>query len=124
MSFSLQITFRDIDHSPAMERAIRLRARKLDRYCDGINTCRIVVESPHRSRTKGNHVSVRIDLTVPGHEIVVTRGADDQGIHEDPYVVIREAFEVAVRELKRYAQRRRGDVKRRPLPAPAPAFVA
>jgi ribosomal subunit interface protein len=119
MSFSLQITFRDIDHSDALERAIRTRAGRLGRYYEDINACRVVVESQHRRRTKGNHLSVRVELAVPGDDIVITRGEDGEGAHEDPYVVVRDAFDVAARELKRFSQRRRGQVKRRPVPAPA-----
>jgi cold shock CspA family protein len=49
---------------------------------------------------------VRIDLIVPGDELVVDRQVD-----EDLYVAIRDAFHAARRKLEDYARRQRGAVK-------------
>jgi ribosome-associated translation inhibitor RaiA len=43
---------------------------------------------------------VRIDLKVPGKEIVVNRDHD-----EDIYVALRDAFDVARRQLEDHARR-------------------
>jgi ribosome-associated translation inhibitor RaiA len=50
---------------------------------------------------------VRIDLHVPGREIVASRQE-----HEDPYVAMHEAFEAVYRQLGSAIEKRRGDVKR------------
>ena len=49
---------------------------------------------------------MRIDIGVPGNEIIVTR---DQA--EDVYVALRNAFDAAKRQLKDYARKLRGEIK-------------
>jgi cold shock CspA family protein len=66
-----------------------------------------MVEVPHRSQRKGVAYNVRIDLTVPGNEVVVKREPD-----KDLHVAIVNAFETAERQLKSHARKQRGDVKR------------
>ena len=46
MKQPLQITFRDIPHSDALEAEIRDKAGKLDQFYDRIMACRVIVESP------------------------------------------------------------------------------
>lgn len=70
-----------------------------------------MIESPHKHHRKGNLYHLRIDVTVPGDEIVVKRSPDEQHSHEDPYVAVRDAFDSARRQLEDYARKRRGKVK-------------
>ncbi|MGH8065188.1 MAG: HPF/RaiA family ribosome-associated protein [Candidatus Entotheonellia bacterium] len=105
MQLPLQITARDISLSEAAEVDIRAKAANLDTYYDGIMGCRVVVEGPVRHHRKGPF-TVRIDLSVPGAELVVDRHAD-----ADLYVAIRDAFDAARRRLEDYARRQRGAVK-------------
>ena len=74
MQLPLQVTFRDIPHSDAVQRHVEKRAAKLDTFFDRIMSCRVVVEAPHRSRQHGKKYNVRIDVTVPGTELVVDGG--------------------------------------------------
>lgn len=118
MKQSPSITFRDIDRSDAVEQKIRNRIDRLERYGSEIISCQVVVETPHRTRKSGKIYKVSVDLTVPGDEIVVNRNPEDDQSHEDVYVAIRDAFDAAERQLKEYAERRRGDVKRPNQPPP------
>jgi hypothetical protein len=68
----LQVTFRNIDASPAVEAKIRERARELEQFFDRIVSCRVVIEAPNRRR-HGDLFHIRVDLKVPGKEIVVKR---------------------------------------------------
>lgn len=111
MKQPLQITLRDIPGSEAVEDRIRTKAEKLDRYYDRIMGCRVVVESPQRHQHQGKLYSVRVDLTVPGAELVANRA-----LHEDVYVAIRDAFDAMTRQLEDYARRQRGEVKNHVLP--------
>lgn len=63
-----------------------------------------------RHKRLGKQFTARIDLTVPGGEIAVTREHD-----EDVQVALRNAFDAARRKLEDYARGQRGDVKRRSL---------
>jgi len=135
MENPLRITFRNMPPSPAIENNIREKAAKLDSYYDRILGCHVVVEAPHRHHHKGKAYLVRIDLTVPGGELVINRvpkrlnaaalrdpelaGKDlteskepsKHGAHEDLYVAIRDAFNSAARKLQDFAGKRRGKVK-------------
>lgn len=106
-----QITFRDMDHSDAIEARIRERVAKLEEFCERITSCRVVVEAPHRHHAKGKLYNVRIDLIVPGGEVVVNREEHANHAHEDVYVAIRDAFDSAQRQLQDFVRRQRGDVK-------------
>jgi cold shock CspA family protein/ribosome-associated translation inhibitor RaiA len=112
----LQITWRDLPPSEAVEAAVREKAAKLDEFCDDIMSCRVMVESPHQHHHTGKLYHLRIDLTVPGDEIVIRRDPSEDATHEDVYVVIRDAFDAAKRQLEDYVRRRRGDVKTHPTP--------
>jgi ribosomal subunit interface protein len=111
MQKPLELTFRHMDPSPAMEDAIRERVDKLERFCGDIIGCSIVVEAPHKHHQQGNLFHLRIDVTVPGKEIVVKRSPDGHHAHEDPYVALRDAFDAVRRQLEDYSRERRGEVK-------------
>jgi cold shock CspA family protein len=79
-------------------------------------SCRVVVEAQHQHHHKGNLYHVRVDITVPGHELVVSRDPKDHQAHQDVYVAIRDAFDAARRQLEDYARKLRGDVKEHEVP--------
>jgi ribosomal subunit interface protein len=108
MKGPLEISSRNIELSEEMVGLINEKAGKLDNFHDGIISCRVMVEVPHRSQKKGVFYNVRVDLSVPGGEVIVKR---EPG--EDLYVSICNAFDVAERQLKEHADRQRGDIKRR-----------
>lgn len=111
MQLPLQITFRNMEQSDAIEAKIREKADKLNQVCEDIMGCRVVVEPSHKHHQKGNHYKVRLDITVPDDEIVVSRAPDQRQSHQDVYVAIRDAFDAARRQLEDYVRRRRGDTK-------------
>jgi len=111
MQIPLQITFRGLPHSDALESRIREKADKLQDFHARITSCRVVVEEQHRHKRQGKQFTVRIDIRVPGSEIVV-----DRDHAEDVYVAVRDAFEAAVRRLEDQGRVQRGDVKVHELP--------
>lgn len=111
MQIPLQITFRNMDPSEVMEQRIRDKARKLDRFYNHVMSCRVLVDAPHRNHQKGNLYHVRIDITVPDGELVVSRENHDDHSREDAYVAIRDAFAAAQRQLEEYASKRQDEVK-------------
>lgn len=117
MQIPLQVTFRDMPHSEAIELAVREKAAKLEEVYDRIMGCRVVVEAPHRHHHKGRIYHVRVDLTVPGGELVASRNQNDKHAHEDAYVALRDAFAAIRRQLENYARKQRGDVKVHEAPA-------
>jgi ribosomal subunit interface protein len=106
MKLPLQITLRDMPKSEALEAAIREKADKLDQFHPHIMSCRVMVELAGKHKHQGREFTVRLDLGVPGKEIVVNRDH-----HEDVYVALRDAFDDVKRQLEDFARRQRGEVK-------------
>jgi ribosomal subunit interface protein len=109
MKLQLQITTRDIPHSEALESHVRQKAGKLETFYPNIIGCRVVIEVPHKHKQQGRMFNVRLDITVPGKELVVNREPA-----EDVYVALRDAFDAAKRQLEDYGRRQRGEIKAHP----------
>jgi len=100
-----------MDHSEQIETLVREKAGKLEKFADHIMSCRVVVEPAAKHHQHGNLYEVRIDLTVPHEEIVVTREPSEHTEYRDIRVALRDAFDSARRQLEDYLRRRRGFVK-------------
>ena len=111
MDTPLQITFKNLDSSIAVEAKIREKVDKLEQYYGHIVSCRVVVERINKQHQHGNLFNVRVDLTVPGHEIAVTGVGPKDHAHEDIYVALRDTFNAVSRQLEDTARKLRGDVK-------------
>jgi ribosomal subunit interface protein len=98
MKTPIQITFRDMPHSDALDTHIREKAQKLEQFHSGLIGCRVVVEQSGKHHQQGKPFNIRLDLTVPGAEIVV-----DRQENEDVYVALRNAFDAARRQLEDHA---------------------
>ncbi len=106
MQIPLQITIRNMQNSDAIETYIREKTQKLNDFFAHIISCRVVVEMPHKHQNQGKQFNVRIDLGVPGNELVVNRDH-----HEDIYVALRDAFDATKRQLEDYVHRLRRETK-------------
>ena len=129
MRLPVQITWRDMAPSKAVGTKIREEAAKLEEFYDRMTSCRVTIEIPRRYQNGGYQFHVRIDLTVPGAEIVVNheptlhsslqrldgeehaKGKELSAPHKDVYVAIRDAFKVARRKLQEYSHMQNGAVK-------------
>ncbi len=116
MKLPLQIVFRNLEPSNAIEARVRERAEKLDHFFEEIMSCRVIVEAHHRHHHKGNLYHVRVDLKVPDAEIVAGREPSEHHAHEDVYVAIRDTFDATRRQLEEYVRTRRGRVKAHEVP--------
>ena len=116
MQTPLRITFRHMESSAAVEARVREHVARLERFHDRITGCHVVIEAPPAHRNKGAPFDVRIDLTVPGGQIVVRGERAEHGAHQDVYVALRDAFDSLRRQLQDHAREARGDVKYHALP--------
>lgn len=114
MAAAVQITFRDMESSPAVSHHVHRRAEKLDTFFDRITSCHVVVEEPHRRKRQGQKFHVEIDMHVPGRELVISRNPDDA--QQDLHVAIDLAFDDAERILEDYARQLKPDTKTRIKP--------
>jgi ribosome-associated translation inhibitor RaiA len=106
MEMQMEIAFRHMEKSPAVESFIRKWAAKLDTVYDRIERCDVVVEAPHLRHRRGNQYRVRIAMTVPGGPLVVSRDPGPSEAHEDVYVAVRDSFHTARRQLEDHVRRR------------------
>lgn len=108
---SLEIAFRNMKPSESAEDRLRERLSKLQKIYDGITSCHVYVQAPHRNHSKGNRYEVHIEARVPGTELIVNDKPGDVRSHEDLLVAIRDAFDALERRLKKWKRQRRGQVK-------------
>lgn len=125
----VHVTFRNMRPNAPLEALVQARADWLETFYPNIVGCRVLVEVPHRHRGHGQHVHVRVELALPGEDVVVShaptlharltdreesshrKAADIEGVHEHAEVAVREAFDAARRRLQDTVRRQRGDVK-------------
>src|SRR4029077_21282063 len=105
MQVPLEISTRLIELDPVLEAELRRRAAKLERFYDRITSCRIAVERPSNHHQEGGPYRVRVDITVPGSELVANKEAEDLN------TAVRDAFNAAERQIDDFSRRRRGEVK-------------
>ncbi len=125
MKVPLELAFHNLDSSPAIEQRVRERVDRLERFFNDITSCRVSLEAPHKSQFNTQHYEVHIDISVPGHEIVVSSDPRPEvNDHSDVYVAIRDAFETAERRLKTYAGKMRERRKAESRVEPPRAVIA
>ena len=97
----VDVVYRDLDTSAALNEVITRKLEKLSRFNDQIIHSRVVLDTPHNRKHKGKQYRASIELDLKGHPVAVTQ--DDESIH----VAVREAFLSAERKLKQLTQKRR-----------------
>lgn len=107
----VQITFRHVDPSAAVESHIRELVQKLGKVHPALQSCSVTVAQQHRHRPQGNPFHVGISVKLPGHELVANRESADQLAHTDVYVALRDAFNAMRRQLQALADQQQNQVK-------------
>lgn len=117
MQVPVQITFKGIDQSDAIEARVREEIDRLEQFHERITSARVVIARPQHRRRQGDSYHIQIHLEIPGAaDIAVSRDPGDDNAHEDVYVTIRDAFKAAQRQLQDVARKRRGDIKQHDVP--------
>lgn len=107
MQTPLQLTFRGMLRSDALVAHLEKRAGKLEQVFERIISCHVVVKRAGHHRQSGGRYEFMINLGLPGHEIVVSRGPPEDHDPESPYVGADRAFEEAERQLEDWLRRQR-----------------
>jgi hypothetical protein len=100
----LGITFRDMLPSPFVEAAVRRWADRLEQVYGRVHRCAVMIEQPHHHHRRGNPFHVRIELSVPGRELVVAHDPARTREHVNAYAALADAFRAARRQLADYAR--------------------
>jgi ribosome-associated translation inhibitor RaiA len=112
MQTRLQITFRHLQPSAAVEARVREHVERLEHFHQRITGCQVTIEAPAAHRHKGAPFNVKIALSVPGGEINVHTEHTDDPAYADVYVALRDAFDIAKRSLQYDAREHRNRAHR------------
>lgn len=117
MQVPLEITYDGIDRTQWLDEYIQERAYRLDRMCDSLLGCRVVVERSQHHKHTGNPYRVRVEVTIPPKKDLI---GDKKGTVEDPHIqlrpIVRKAFEAVEKQLRKQIALRRGDIKQHDEP--------
>lgn len=102
MKIPLDLRFLGLSPSQAVEAAVHARVAHIERICPDVMAWRVTIDQEHKHQHQGRPFSVRVDITVPGQELAITRAHD-----EDVYVALRDAFDAAQRKLEDFVRVRR-----------------
>lgn len=108
MDVPLEVAYRRVESTEALEEAISAGVRGLEKVYDRLTSCRIMVEDVDPDRTSGKLYQIRIDMTVPGNELVVKRKPSESPPDPDIFVAVDDAFDIARRRLRKWVEKRRG----------------
>jgi len=115
MEEPLEITFRGVERTEALEKLIVDEVANLEKVCNYIISCTIAVEKPHKHPRSGNPYRVRIGVQVPHNpEIVVIQEPGEGKMHDSLTKVLRSAFKAIRRQLKRLVEKQRYQTKTHP----------
>ena len=107
MQIPIQITFRGMSPMPSVGTLIQERWSRIERFSDRVIRGHVTVGIPHRHHRNGRRYSVHLEIATPLGSIVVTREPTSNGAGEELDVTIRDAFDVATRQLEEELRRRR-----------------
>jgi ribosomal subunit interface protein len=115
MEVPLQLSFKDVPKSESIEALIHEKVSKLEKICDYIISCRIIVEKRQAHQDRGNPYRVRIEVKVPpGHTLVAKQETSEGDMHDPLNVVLRKVFWAMENQLRELTEKQRREVKRHP----------
>jgi ribosome-associated translation inhibitor RaiA len=100
MQVPVQITFRHVRHSDAVEAEVREKAATVSAFFPKLTSCRVVIDEEGVHRSHGRRYDVRVEFHMPGYELSITHGTN-----LDPLLAVREAFAAAGRKLEAAGRR-------------------
>lgn len=107
MQTLVQIAFRNVAHSDALDEHLRQHCERFDRLFDRIVSCHVTIELTGHHHRQANRYQVSIHIVLPGHELLVTNAPPQDPAIETAYTVADKAFDEAERQLERWVHRRR-----------------
>lgn len=102
------VCFDDMPVDEGVRSAALEHVAHLEKLHGRITGCKVVISQPHRHHRDGRLTRVRVEVIVPGGEVVVSRDQHLDHSHEDVRVALRDAFHAARRRLEDHVRRRRG----------------
>ena len=107
MQTPVQVSFKGLPASPALEQRIRAKSEKLERFNKRLTSVRVLVEALNRQEHPGRVYTVRVDVTVPGAELFASREVGANHEEEDIRVALRDAFDAVTAQLESFTHKQR-----------------
>jgi ribosome-associated translation inhibitor RaiA len=112
MKMPINIAFKDVPKSDAIQRLIMTKIAGLEKECNYITSCRVSLEKTQKHHKTGNPIQICIDLHIPqGHNIVVKESYNSMHGKDVVSAMIRNAFEKARRKIRKVVERQHGESK-------------
>jgi len=112
MQIPAQITFHNLDPSPALKTRINEKITKLDEHFPNIMSCHVVIEAAHHHQHKGRLYSARINITLPGGEVVVSHHpGKNPKKHDKAFAAMNNAFAAIKKQLTRFKDIKKANIK-------------
>lgn len=111
-----EMAFRNVEATDDLKRRILDGISDLEEVHDHVVSCRVMVEETDPARNAGKLNHVRIEVSVPHHQVVVNRDPPAHPASQDLRQAVKEAFRKARRRLREVKAKQRGDVKVHDLP--------
>ena len=100
MNIEPQLAFKNIEPSDVVRAIVDNNIRKLQKHHRALSSCRVVFERPQHRHKTGDHYRVSVDLKMTGGiEVAVTRNPPLDKDRDSAFVALREAFDIADRQL-------------------------
>ncbi|MCH2534848.1 MAG: HPF/RaiA family ribosome-associated protein [Bdellovibrionales bacterium] len=97
--FNHNITFTDFEASESIKEEVRTYLDKIESIYDRVISCDVVISIPHKSSNKPFY-HIKINLFLPGEDILVTREAEVDNDHTNIHRAMHDAFQQLIRQLK------------------------
>jgi ribosome-associated translation inhibitor RaiA len=102
------ISYHGLDPSDSLTDLVRTRAALLEQRSPRVLSLRVVIEAPHHHRRHGNQYKVRLELKLPGRDVVVGNDAPSHAGEDDAHQAVRRAFDALRRRVTSAQVRRTG----------------
>ena len=96
----LQITFRSITHSAAIEQHIQKYFNRVHRIYHKILHCHVVIDFEKKHNLKDRIFTISIDARMPGKKLVSKKQSHDL------YIAIRDGFDTIEKLLEKHCKRK------------------
>jgi ribosome-associated translation inhibitor RaiA/cold shock CspA family protein len=118
MQRPLQVTYKGLEKSEAIDGLIRGRAAALEALHPRITGCRVVVEVPHRGSENAKvPIAITVEVEVPGRALIVGKDAEERReAKQDHTAALNNAFDAVERQLERTSDRQADEVARTTAP--------
>ncbi len=105
-----QVSFRNMDQPLNLVGQIHEKVADLEKVYPRLTACRVMVERRNHRHPMGELFHVRIDVTIPGAELVVSREPSEAEAYQDIKTTVQTAFDQIRRQLENHVSRTRTGV--------------